>query len=174
MPIVASDIQFRLSGGAGNTDPNASLGGAITTGGGLSVITTDTLNNVWDDVSGAESSSGDTEYRAIFIKNNHGTLTYTGAKVWVSTNTTSADDTVDIALADEGINNTIETIANESTAPVGPVFAGTAVSFATGLSLGNLAAGQAHGIWIKRVVTGGAAAANANPYTISVQGETAA
>lgn len=173
MPIVASDIIFRLSGGAANTDPNASLGGAITTGGGLSIITTDSLNNVWDDVSGAESSAGDTEYRAIFIKNNHGTLTYTGAKVWISSNTTSADDTIEIALADEGINNTIETIANESTAPVGPTFSAP-TTFAGGLSLGNLAAGQAHGIWIKRIVNTNAQAANANPYTLSVQGETAA
>ena len=27
MPIVASDIKVRLSGGASNSDPNASLGG---------------------------------------------------------------------------------------------------------------------------------------------------
>lgn len=172
MPIVASDIQYRLSGGTSNTDPNAALGGAISTAGG-GLITTDTLNNVWDNVSGAESSSGDTEYRAIFIKNNHGSLTLTGAKVWISSNTTSADDTIEIALAGEGINNTIETIANESTAPAGETFSAP-TSFGTGLSLGNLAAGQAHGVWIKRIVSAAAAAANANPYTLSVQGETAA
>ena len=172
MPIVASDIQYRLSGGAGNTSPAASLGGAISTAGG-GLITTDTLNNVWDDVSGAESSAGDIEYRAIFIKNNHGSLSLTGAKVWISSNTTSADDTIDIALAGEGINNTIETIANESTAPAGETFSAP-TTFAGGLSLGTLAAGQAHGLWIRRTVTAGAAAANANPYTLSVQGETAA
>lgn len=172
MPIVASDIKFVVSGGASNVDPNAALGGAISTQAG-GIITTDVINNVWDDVSGAESSAGDIEYRAVFIKNTHGTLTYTAAKVWISSNTTSADDTVDIALADEGINNTIETIANESTAPVGPSFSAP-TSFATGLSLGNLAAGQAYGIWIRRTVTAGAQAANANPYTLSVQGETAA
>lgn len=172
MPIVASDIQYRLSGGASNTDPNAALGGAISTAGG-GLITTDTLNNVWDNVSGAESSSGDTEYRAIFIKNNHGSLSLTGAKVWISSNTTSADDTIEIALAGEGINNTIETIANESTAPAGESFSAP-TSFGTGLSIGTLAAGQAHGVWIKRIVSAAAAAANANPYTLSVQGETAA
>lgn len=172
MPIAASDIQYRLSGGTGNTDPNAALGGGISTAGG-GLITTDTLNNVWDNVSGAESSAGDIEYRAIFIKNNHGSLTLTGAKVWISANTTSANDEVDIALADEGINNTIETIANESTAPSGPTFSHP-TTFGGGLSLGNLAAGQAHGIWIRRTVDASAAAANANPYTLSVQGETAA
>jgi hypothetical protein len=172
MAIVAADIKFILSGGASNTDPNAALGGAISTQAGA-IITTDTLNNVWDNVNGAESSSGDTEYRAIFVKNTHGTLTYTGAKIWISSNTTSADDTIEIALADEGINNTIETVGNESTAPTGPSFSAP-TSFGTGLTLGNLAAGQAHGVWIKRIVSASAQAANANPYTLSVQGETAA
>ena len=172
MPIAASDIQYRLSGGAGNTDPNAALGGAISTAGG-GLITTDTLNNVWDNVSGAESSSGDTEYRAIFVKNNHGSLTLTGAKVWISSQTPSSDTSIEIALAGEGINNTIETIANESTAPSGETFSAPS-SFGAGLSLGNLAAGQAHGVWIKRIVGSSAAAANADAYTLSVQGETAA
>lgn len=172
MPIVAGDIKFILSGGASNTDPNAALGGAISTAGG-GVITTDILNNVWDNVSGDEAAAGDTEYRAIFIKNTHGSLTLTGAKVWISSNTTSANDTVSIALAGEGINNTIETVANESTAPSGETFSAPS-SFAAGLSLGNLGAGQAHGLWIRRVVDASAAAANANPYTLSVQGETAA
>ena len=27
MPIISTDIVYRLSGGSGNTDPNASLGG---------------------------------------------------------------------------------------------------------------------------------------------------
>ena len=172
MPIVAGDIVFRLSGGASNTDPNAALGGVMSTVGG-GVITTDTLNNVWDNVSGDEASAGDTEYRAIFVENTHGSLTLTGAKIWISANTTSGDDEVDIALADEGIASTIETIADESTAPSGPSFTHP-TTFAGGLSLGNLAAGNEHGIWLRRTVNSSAAAANANPYTLSVQGETAA
>jgi hypothetical protein len=172
MPIVASDIVFRLSGGAANTAPASSLGGARSTAGG-GVIVTDTLNNVWDDVSGAESSAGDTEYRGIYVLNNHGSLTLTAAKIWISSNTTSADDTIEIALAGEGAGGTMETIANESTAPIGESFSAPS-SFAAGLSLGNLTAGQHYGIWIKRIVTAAASAANANPYTLSVQGETAA
>ena len=172
MAILASDIKFILSGGATNTDPDAALGGDISTDGG-GVITTDQLNNLWDNVSGDEASAGDTEYRGIFIKNTHGSLTLTGAKVWISSNTTSSDDTVEIALADEGIANSIETIANESTAPSGPSFSAPS-SFGAGLSLGDLDAGDAHGLWIKRIVSSSASAANANPYTLSVKGETAA
>lgn len=172
MPIVSSDIKFILSGGAANTDPNAALGGDISTD-GSGVITTDVVNNLWDNVSGAESAAGDIEYRAIFVKNTHGSITLTGAKVWISSNTTSADDTVAIALADEGIADSIETIPDESTAPTGPTFSSPS-SFGAGLSLGDLADGEAFGVWIRRTVTAEAAAANNNPYTLSVQGETAA
>lgn len=172
MAIVASEIKFILSGGASNTTPANSLGGAISTQVG-GEITTDQLNNLWDNVSGDEAAAGDTEYRAIFIKNTNGSITLTGAKVWISSNTGSTDDDISIALADEGIANTIETVADESTAPTGPTFSAP-TSFGTGLSLGNLGAGQAHGLWIKRVVGSSAAAVNNNAYTLSVQGTTTA
>src|SRR5512134_252046 len=114
MPIASTDIKFRISGGASNTDPALALGGAMSTvAGGL--ITTDVVNNLWDNVSGDESSAGDIEYRGIYIRNEHGSLTLTGAKIWISADTTSANDEVDIALADEAIDVAMETIANEGT-----------------------------------------------------------
>ena len=169
MPIVSGDIKQYLSGGSGNTDPNASLGGAIST----TEITDNTDNNLFDDVSGSEATAGDTEYRGHYVKNTHGTLTLQNAKIWIETQTTSANDAVAIALAGEGLNATMETIANESTAPVGETFSAPA-SYAAGLSLGNVAAGQIYGIWTRRVVDAGASAINANSYQLKVQGETAA
>jgi hypothetical protein len=172
MPIASTDIKFRLSGGASNTDPNASIGGAMSTvGGGL--ITTDVVNNLWDNVSGDESSAGDIEYRAIYIRNEHGSLTLTGSKIWISADTTSADDEVDIALGGEGLNGTAESPADESTAPTGETFSHP-TTFAGGLTLGDLGVNEFYPVWIRRTVTAAAAAANNNPYTLSVQGETAA
>lgn len=172
MPIVASDIKFRLSGGASNTDPALALGGAMSTVAG-GIITTDTLNNLWDNVSGTEAGAGDTEYRGIYIRNEHGSLTYTAPVIWISANTTSTDDTIEIALADEAVDVAMETIANEGTAPTGPTFSAPATKGA-GLSLGNLGVNSYKGVWVKRIVTASASAANANPYTLSVEGETAA
>lgn len=173
MPIVASDIVFRLSGGAANTDPTAALGGAMSTAGG-GVITTDQLNNVWDNVSGDEASAGDIEYRGIYVENAVASaLTLTGAKIWISSDTTSGDDEIDIALADEGLSVAMEVIGNESTAPTGPSFTHPG-SFAAGLTLGDMDQNDYFGIWLRRTVNSSAAAANANPYTLSVQGETAA
>ena len=61
MPIISTDIQYRLSGGSGNTDVNASLGGVKSS---TSVGTG--LHNLFDVVSSAEASSGDTEYRCVY------------------------------------------------------------------------------------------------------------
>lgn len=172
MPIASSDIEFRLSGGVSNTSPAASLGGAMSTD-PSGEITTATLNNLFDDVSGDEASSGDTEYRGIYVKNAHGTLTWSSIKAWIQTASPSADTSFQIALCDEGKNTTIETIADESTAPVGPTFSAPA-NKAAGVSLPDLDAGDYVGLWIKRVVGAGASAVASDGPTIRVEGDTPA
>ena len=172
MPIIATDIKYYLSGGAtgaGNTDPAVSLGGVITT----SEITTATLHNLFDVVSSAEATAGDTEYRCIYVKNDHGSLTLQNAVVWIQTNTPSSDTTVEIALATEGVNASTETIANESTAPTGEVFSAPA-SEGAALAIGDIPAGQYQAIWIKRIVSSSAAAYNSDNFVLRVRGDTAA
>ena len=63
MAIIASELHYRHSGGAGNSDPDASIGGAMSS----TQITDDSDNNLFDDVTGDEASSGDTEYRGIYL-----------------------------------------------------------------------------------------------------------
>jgi len=164
MPIATTDLHVRLSGGAANADPNASLGGAKST-------TTDAGATIFDDVSGAESAAGDTEYRGVYLSNEHGSLTYMAPKVWVGTDTPSADTDADVALAAEGVNVAMASIANENTAPASVTFTNAAVSFATGLSIADIPAGQFKGVWLKRVVNAGAAATT-DSFTINFQGDT--
>ena len=171
MAITSSDIEYRLSGGASNTSPAAALGGAMSTVGG-GIITTAVLNNLFDDVSSAESTAGDTEYRGFYVKNKHATLTWENVVVWIESLTSSADTEFDIALADEAVGAAMETIVDESTAPSGPSFT-RPTSKGAGLSIGDIAAGSYKGIWIKRTVTAGAAAAN-DSGTIRCEGDTAA
>lgn len=169
MAIVAGDIDFFLSGGSGNSDPDASLGGIISS----TQLTDNTLNNLWDDVSGAESTAGDTEYRCIYVVNSHGSLTLEGAKVWISTNTSNPSSAIAIALDGGGKDATAETVANESTAPSGETFTQPS-SFAGGLSLGDLAAGEKYAIWIRRIIPSSQTAQSNVTYVLSVQGDTAA
>ncbi len=168
MAIVSTDIKFYLSGGAGNTNPNASLGGVIST----TEITDNTLHNLFDKVSAGEAQTGDTEYRAIFIKNTHASLTLAGAKVYIQTNTPSTDTSVQISVATED-GSPIQTIADESTAPTGQSFS-TADGESNALSLGDLAAGAVKGLWIKRIVSSNASAYANDSVVIKVVGETEA
>ena len=163
MPIVSSDIKIYLSGGALNTDPDASLGGAISP--------TQMGTNLFDAVSSSEATSGDTEYRGVYIKNENASLTLSNAVVWVLSNTPSADSAVQIALCDEGADAAMETIVNEGTAPSGPTF-DDAEDEANALSLGNLAAGSFYGIWIKRTIGLDAAAYANDGFTLRVKGDT--
>ena len=162
MPIVSSDIKYKLSGGAANADPLLSIGGAISS--------VDAGSSIFDDVASAEAAAGDTEYRCIYVKNTHATLTYLSAKIWIQTQTPSADTDVAIALGGEGLNGTAETVANENTAPVGESFTSPS-SFAGGLTIGDLAPGAYYPVWVRRTVNAGAAV-YADSFTLRVQCDT--
>lgn len=162
MAIISTDIKYRLSGGAANTDPSASLGGAKSSA--------DAPIGIFDDVSSAEASAGSVEYRCIYVHNAHGTLTLLGAKLWIQANTPSASTDVAVGLGSSGLNGTETAVASETTAPAGVTFS-TPSAFASGLSLGDLPAGQHFAVWVRRTVTAGAAATS-DSFTLRVQGDT--
>lgn len=173
MPITSSDILEFLSGGSGNSSTTASLGGNPST----TQITDNTTHNIWDVVSSAESSAGDTEYRCIYVKNEHDTLTLQSAKVWIQTNTPSSDTSVEIGLGSSAVgsnpNEQGGALANEQTAPTSVTFS-TAAGEGNALSIGNIPPNQYKAIWIKRIVSASAAAANDDSYVLSYAGDTAA
>lgn len=168
MPIISSDIEFRLSGGASNTDPNASIGGAkssteIGTG----------LHNLFDIVGSAETTAGDIEYRCFYVHNAHATLTLEDAVVFIQSNTPSDDTIVEIGIGAAAVNATETAIANESTAP-GLVVFESAANLESALVIGDIPPGQHQAIWVKRTINAGAAAYNDDQATIRVLGDTAA
>lgn len=163
MPITSSDIHFRMSGGSSNSDPAASLGGAKSS-------TQFSSGSVFDDVSSAEAAAGDINYRCFYVHNAHGSLTLQGAKIWIQSQTSSSDTDIAIALGGEGLNGTAETIANESTAPSGESFSQPS-SFASGLTLGDIAPGEHYPVWVRRTVNS-SAASTTDTWTIRVQGDT--
>jgi hypothetical protein len=169
MPITATDIKFYLSGGAANSDPNASLGGAVST----TEVVTATLHNLFDVVAGDEAASGDTEYRCIYVKNTHGSLTLQNAEVYVQSETANADSDELIGLGTSAIDGTEQTVADESTAPAGVSFSQANGSGAA-LAIGNLGPGQTKALWIHRDIVAAASAANNDSFTLRVSGETAA
>lgn len=162
MPITSTDIQYRLSGGAANSNANASLGGAKSS---VSVP-----SNLFDDVTSSESSAGDTEYRCFYVHNAHATLTMLNAVVWISANTTG--NRISVGLGTSAINGTEQTVADENTAPSGVTFSQPATKGAA-LALGSIPPGQSKAVWLRRAV-GAAAAASNDTYTTRVECDTAA
>lgn len=167
MPVLSTDIKFYLSGGAANSNPNLALGGAKSS----VAVVDDTLNNLFDDVSGDEHTAGDTEYRCIFVKNDSALTAY-NVVIWIQSNTTSAEDTLNIGLDLSGPSDTADTIVNESTAPDPAVTFSAAASQAAGLAIGDLAAGESFAIWVKRIVSAGTDAQAANEATLEVYCDT--
>lgn len=162
MPIGSSDIQYRLSGGAANADPAASLGGAISS------VAAGT--NYFDDVPSAEAAAGDVEYRCIYVRNGHASLPLIGAKAFIASNTPSASTDAAIGLGSSAIGGTEQAVANENAAPASVAFSSPA-DFASGLVIGDLAPGATKAIWVRRTVTAGAGIA-ADGFTVRVQGDT--
>lgn len=136
-----------------------------------------TKNNIFDNVSSAEASSGDTEYRAIYVKNTHATEALQGAKVFIQANTPSTNDVWDFAVEDPSsrTNGSIQTIANENTAPTGLTWyqvstKATAIAIAGAV---DLSAGTFTAIWFRRTVSASASNYANNSCNIRIVGDTA-
>lgn len=152
---MASTLVFRLTGGASNSDPNASLGGIMS----ANALSSTPLNNLFDNVSPAEATAGDTEYRMIDVYNS-GDATAESVELYVSSATTSAYSTLELgydATANSHASGAnLETLANESTAPASPVITFAERTSGSKLALPNIAVGQAVRIGVKRIITAGA------------------
>jgi len=163
MPISASDIQYRMSGGASNNDPAAALGGVESSNSFVD-------NAIFADVSSADASSGKTYYRCFYVHNNHATLTYLAPHIWIQTQTSSGDTDIAIGLDAAGLNGTATTIADENTAPTGVSFSQPA-SEGAGLSLGDMAPGDYYAVWVRYTVNA-SAASTTDTDAIRVKGDT--
>lgn len=165
MPINSTDLEIRLSGGASNAAPAASLGGvksSVAAG-----------SNLFDTVTGPEAAAGDVEYRIVYAHNSHATLTLENAYLWIQSNTPSTSTTVDVALGSSALNGVEPTIADENTAPVGLTFIAAATRLG-GLALGNIPPGGHRAVVIRRTVLAAATAALSDPATLRLDGESAA
>lgn len=167
MPIIASEIQFRLSGGAANADANASLGGAIS----ANAVSGTSLNNLFDDITGEENAASEAEYRCFYVRNGNATLTLQNAVIYV-TNQVAGGALAEIGVGTAALGGTEQTVANENTAPTGVTYSAPATR-ATGLALGNIGPSSHKAVWVRRTAAN-SAAVNNDGFTWEVAGDTAA
>lgn len=168
---VATDVEYRYGGGAANTDPTASLGGAMSTAAG-GVVDDGVKNDLWPDVSAADAAAGVTHYRGFYIAvKASATGTLTAARIYMSGDSANANDIHDLAIADEAENVQMETIANEDTAPVGPTFSHP-TTYAGGIAIADLSASDERGVWARRTIGAGAASGSITDNEYMVEGTT--
>jgi len=143
---MAADIQLRLTGGAANADPDASLGGVMSS----EQVSAVALNNLFDNVEPAEAVAGDAEYRAIDLYNN-GDAAAVSVKIFMKTETASPKTQLDLAL-----DATTQTVLDEDTAPSNPALSFAHHTSANKLAVSDIPAAGAQRVWLKRIVTAGA------------------
>jgi hypothetical protein len=95
------------------------------------------------------------------------------AKVYITTNTPSTDDVIDVGVGTAAINGTEQTVANEDTAPTTVTFA-AASTYATGYALGDIPFSQHKAIWFRRTITAGASAYDSDSAVFEVGCDSAA
>jgi hypothetical protein len=61
------------------------------------------LNNLFDNVSGSEATSGTVEYRCLYIQNTHATDAWKNLKTWIDTETTSTDTQIALGVDMNGV-----------------------------------------------------------------------
>lgn len=180
MAIVSTDILYKYSVAAAAGDTTAgtaagSLGDQVST----TQITDNTIDNLFDIVTGDENAASDVEYRCFFVHNNHATLTLENPVVWLSAEVSGgavAAIAIDgIAASAKGSGSTqAATVANESTSPgAGAGSFSAPTTKGTGLALGNIGPGQVKAVWVRRTAANTAALDN-DGVTFRVEGDTAA
>lgn len=192
MSVQSTDIKFYLTGalsdGGEQADPDASLGGYRSS----TEITSGAINNLFDNISSAEASAGDTEYRCICVKNTAlETLYNVVAWLYAETDPDSIQQfsyAIEVPATADLTDGDAQTIVDESTAPT----VNTTEHNGTGSGISNWSSGaiKANGltpeqgdhdddldqdeimfIWIRRVISAGAPARTGLSGTIRVEGD---
>ncbi len=149
-------FQIFLSGGASNTDPDASLGGIISS----TQMVDATVENLFDNVKRKEILVGKNEFRAFYIKNSSSTLPIHGAVIYVDQDPLQTTVTFGLDPAGSGNGSTtgvMQTIPTEDTIPTGVTFEDIN-EYKLKLPLPTLKPLESVGIWMKRVAVGSGAA----------------
>lgn len=164
MSVVGTDLKLYAAAAMPNDDTSLN-GGAIDAGSEI----TGALDEVFKDAYSKETGDGDRiVYRKVFLKNTSAT-TLTGVKVWMS-----ADEHDYITLDLEASVDGNDTSTNRITAPAGYSFAEHASEGAahTLPGDGNLDAGEAIGVWLKKTIPENQAPDASITATLKIKGTT--
>lgn len=148
-PVAAPPLDFsvQLSGGVSNSDPAASLGGAMS---GFDV----NGSVLFASVPAADAEEGLTDYRCVYLNNNDVQDATVVAWLVDDEEEFPGREFFSIGPAAEASGDTVEAIPNATTAPDDVAF-GTGTTAETGEDLGTVGQGDGKGVWICRDIPPG-------------------
>jgi len=182
LPITSADLLFKYTGTGSETNPEQSLGGTLNP----NTIPSGVAQNIFDNVTGDEASTGEDYYRAIGIHNTLTTHIWMNTKMWITGYVRAATNYDTIFFGTERPagtigtpDGTIQTIADEFTAPVGITWTAegspsNTINVSGKDYINSIGPDDWAGIWLYRSVPPGAAAFSNRSCTIKVEGETSA
>lgn len=179
MPISASDMQIMYSTTAGSAGD--STAGTASGSLGKYVSTTPVAagaNGLFDNISGAENAASTVDYRCVFVKNNHASLTASSVTIYMSAEVAGG---ANVAIALDNIATSAKgsasaqaaQIASETTTPTGVGSFSSPTTDGAGLAIGSLAPGQVKAVWVRRTATN-SGPVDADGVTLSVSFDTPA
>ena len=147
MPVSISQLKFYKS--------TPSTGSGQNRGGAISAVEIDKninpaspiWNQIFRDFTNTERNNGSTQYKCIFLKNTHATLTVTNGQIWFSAVTPNPSTYTRMGLETNAISTPAHTIANETTAPSGIDLDTRHNAPGESITLPSIPAGGYVGIW---------------------------
>ena len=156
MPILATDLEVRLSiktGSAGNTVAQGS--GTLSLGGWVSTtLAPVALNALFPELSREDNAAGTLkQYLCLFAVNLHATLTWRSPRLWLTDPAGGTDVAIGIdptpaSLLGSSSAQALE-VANITTAPAGVTFSAPG-AYGAGLLLGDVGPGRCKAFWVRR------------------------
>ena len=164
MAIVAADIQFLLSSpqaGSGYTRagvPGNSLGLFAAT----TQLSLTSLDNLFNDISGAQNAAGQVDYACVFVFNSNTTHAMLNPVAWLPTSLLGPGNTATLAIGADptppsALGSSLPqaaVIVNPTTAPAGVTTWAAPSSSPGGVALPNIPAGSVQAVWIRRTANG--------------------
>lgn len=180
MSVVAGDILYKYSttaGAAGNSGAGTaagSFGKYIST----TQITNATADNLFDDVTGDESSAGRTEYRCFFVHNSNADTMWQSVVAWLSAEPVVGTLAIAVDTHAASAIGASAAQALQIADEVDTADALAALTFtsptdkASGIDVGDINFGQCRAIWVQRVIPAGSSAHAGDGVTIRCEGDT--
>lgn len=172
---IASNGQYTIGTSLGYLVVTVTTSSLATSNKTDTITIGNNTQNLFPNVTAAQSLAGQTKYRGIYIKNTHSTDTALGVTVWVKQLTPAGDELYIQKHGTTGNGTStgvLEALGNDSTAPTGITFADPPPQTKIeGIVIGDLAPSECHGLWIRRVVpamTTGTVIGNTGVITFSI------